>query len=160
MQARQFHRGCLKKLATPYQQRLTQSIIGSISAEETIMMTSSASEAIPRGLPPRIKAAQAAIHIPEVQAMLRRLSEYDLGICMPHMHDKLTGNFAPLPPGIMQIESGLKVAFEFEGDVAARVEPFLAVGWAWRDGRSVPVAACEMVSGADVGNPDEIKHTM
>ena len=122
------------------------------------MMTSHVSEATARGLPPRIRAAQAAIHTPEVQDMLRRLSEYDLGICMPHMHDELTGDFAPLPTGLMQVESGLKVSFEPASDVAERAEPFMPVGWAWRNGESMPVAACEMV--ANTNDPNEIKHKM
>ena len=123
-------------------------------------MTSYVSEATARGLPPRIRAAQAAIHFPEVQDMLRRLSEYDLGICMPHMHDELTGDFAPLPTGVVQVESGLTVSFEPAGDVAERAEPFMAVGWAWRDGESVPVAACEMVRAANTDDPDDVKHKM
>ena len=92
--------------------------------------------------------------------MLRRLAQYDLGVCMPHIHDELTGDFAPLPPGFMQVESGLKVSFESSGDVATRAETFVPVGWAWRDGASVPVAACVMVSGADTGGPDDVKHKM
>jgi hypothetical protein len=124
------------------------------------MMTSRVSEATARGLQPRIRAAQAAMHLAEVQDMLHRLSEYGLGICMPHMHDELTGNFAPLSSGIMQVESGLKVSFESAGDVATRAETYMPVGWAWRDGAAVAVAACEMVGGADTGGPDEIKHKM
>ena len=92
--------------------------------------------------------------------MLRRLSEYDLGICMPHMHDELTGDFAPLPAGSMQVEYGLKVSFESAGDLAERAEPFMPVGWAWRGGESVPVSACVMVSAADTGGPDDVKHKM
>ena len=124
------------------------------------MITSHVSEATARGLPPRIRAAQAAIHFPEVQHMLRRLSEYDLGICMPHMHDELTGDFAPLPTGFVQVESGLKVSFESSGDLATQAETFMPVGWAWRDGESVPVAACEMVSADDTNDLNGIKHKM
>ena len=124
------------------------------------MMTSYVSETAARGLPPRLRAAQAAIHLPEVQDMLRRLSEYDLVICMPHIHDDLTGNFAPLPTGVMQVESGLKVSFQPVGDVVSRAESFMPVGWTWRNGESVPVAACEMVSAAKTGGPDDVKHKM
>ncbi len=124
------------------------------------MTTPHFSEAIARGMPPRIRAAQAAIYLPEVQDMLRRLSEHDLGICMPHMHDEMTGDFAPLPSGFMQVESGLKVSFEPAGDLVVRAEPFIPVGWAWRNGESVPVAACEMVSAANTNDPDDVKHKM
>lgn len=123
-------------------------------------MMSHTSETTMRGLPPRIRAAQAAIQFPEVQEMLRRLAEYDLGVCMPHMHDELTGNFATLPAGIVQVESGLKVSFDSSDKAAMQTERFLPVGWAWRGGKSVPVAACEMVRIADAGGPDDIKHKM
>ena len=39
--------------------------------------------------------------------MAKRLSEYQLGIFMPHMHDEASGAFQPLPEGILQLESGL-----------------------------------------------------
>ena len=50
-----------------------------------------------RSLPQALMTAQAAIHLPEVQEMLRRLSEYKLGIFMPHMHDESTGNSSYFP---------------------------------------------------------------
>jgi len=135
--------------------------MGRFPPQEQILMSSHLSEATARGLPPRIRAAQAVIHFPEVQDMLRRQSEYDLGICMPHRHDELAGNFAPLRTGVMQVESGLKVSFEPAADVAERAESCVRVGWAWRDGETVPVAACEMVSAADTGGPDDdVKHKM
>ena len=55
------------------------------------------------GLPQALRTAQEAIHFPEVQEMLRRLSEYRLGIFMPHMHDEQTGEFRLLPDQIMQV---------------------------------------------------------
>ena len=64
------------------------------------------------GLPQALRTAQEAIHLPEVQEMLRRLSEYKLGVFMPHMHDEHTGEFQALPDEVMQVESGLKVSFQ------------------------------------------------
>ena len=58
------------------------------------------------GLPQALRTAQEAIHLPEVQEMLRRLSEYKLGIYMPHVHDEQTGEFPPLPDEVIQVESG------------------------------------------------------
>ena len=49
------------------------------------------------GLPQALRTAQEAIHLPEVQEMLRRLAEYRLGIFMPHMHDEHTGEFRDFP---------------------------------------------------------------
>ena len=40
------------------------------------------------GLPPTLKIARAAMQLPEVQDMLRRLSAFQLGIFMPHQHDE------------------------------------------------------------------------
>jgi len=92
-----------------------------------------------------MRAAQAAIDLPEVQALLRRLSEYNLGICMPHMHDAHTGEFLPLPDGVMQVESGLDVSFQPTAEIARQKDRFLPVAWVWRAGASTPAAACEMV---------------
>ena len=61
------------------------------------MTTTNLSQASTLGMPPALRRAQAAIHLPEVQAMLRRLSEYDLGIFMPHRHDEQTGDFSRCP---------------------------------------------------------------
>jgi hypothetical protein len=114
-----------------------------------------------RGLPPTLQTAQDAIHLPEVQQMLRRLSEYRLGIFMPHMHDETTGEFQPLASQLMQVESGLKVSFHPSEEIANQTDRFLPVGWFWRDGEATPVAACEMVQG---DSPDDkgryVKHKM
>ena len=97
------------------------------------------------GLPQALRTAQDAIHLPEVQEMLRRLSEYKLGIFMPHMHDEDSGEFQLLPDEVMQVESGLEVSFQPTGEIANQTDRFLPVGWFWRGGASTPVAACEMV---------------
>ena len=115
-----------------------------------------------RGLPQPLKTAQEAIHFPEVQEMLRRLSEYQLGIFMPHKHDELTGEFQPLPDEIMQVESGMKVSFLPMAEIAGEADRFLPVGWLWRAGASTPVAACEMdAEEAPPGTKDRyVKHKM
>ena len=97
------------------------------------------------GLPPALRTAQEAIHLPEVQEMLRRLSEYRLGIFMPHMHDEETGEFQPLPDDVMQVESDLEVSFQPTSDITNQTDRFLPVGWLWRAGAATPSAACEMV---------------
>ena len=48
-------------------------------------------------LPESMRRAQEAINLPEVQDMVRALSEYGLGVFMPHMHNDDTGGFEPLP---------------------------------------------------------------
>ncbi len=97
-----------------------------------------------RGLPSVLQTAQAAIKNPDVQEMLRKLSEYKLGIFMPHMHEQATGEFMALPDGVMQIESGSEVTFQSSQEIARQTSRFLPVGWIWQAGASQPVAACEM----------------
>ena len=113
------------------------------------------------GLPQALRTAQEAIHLPEVQAMLCRLSEYQLGIFMPHMHDEQTGEFKPLPDKVMQVESGLEVSFQPTEKIANQTDRFLPVGWVWRAGASTPAAVCEMVWEASRGDAECYrKHTM
>ena len=95
-------------------------------------------------LPAPLQIAQDAIHLPEVQEMLRRLAAYNLGIFMPHKHDEQTGRFEELPEGVMQVESGLEVTFQSAEQLARTAPDFVPVGWFWRDGASSPLAMCKM----------------
>jgi len=129
--------------------------------QENIMNVANVSQGRTDGLPQSLKTAQDAIQYPEVQEMLRRLSEYKLGIFMPHMHDEHTGEFQALPDEVMQVESGLKVSFLPVQEVAKQTNRFLPVGWLWRAGASTPVAACEMDGEEEPGDKaSRIKHKM
>lgn len=108
------------------------------------MTIANVSQGSARELPQALRTAQEAIHLPEVQEMLRRLSEYKLGIFMPHMHDEQTGEFQPLPAEVMQVESGLEVSFQPAEEIANQTDRFLPVGWFWRAGALTPAAVCEM----------------
>jgi hypothetical protein len=112
-------------------------------------------------LPHALRRAQEAIHFPEVQEMLRRLSEFKLGIFMPHMHDEKKGEFKVLPDEIMQVESGLEVTFKQAEEIANHPDRFLPVGWVWRAGAASPASACEMVWDDEQGAAKrEVKHKM
>ena len=125
------------------------------------MTITSVSEGNTRGLPSALRTAQDAIHFPEVQQMLRRLSEYRLGICMPHMHDETSGEFQPLPDQLMQVESGLEVSFHPSEEIADQTDRFLPVAWFWRAGAATPVAACEMIQEQTPGDKGRyVKHKM
>ena len=127
--------------------------------QQNPMMTANVSQVSARGLPQALRTAQAAIHRPEVQEMLRRLSEYKLGIFMPHMHDEQTGEFQSLPDEVMQVESALEVSFQPTAEIANQSERFLPVGWLWRAGASTPSAVCEMVSEERPGDTERyVKH--
>jgi len=93
--------------------------------------------------------------------MLCRLSEYKLGIFMPHMHDEQTGEFRQLPDDVMQVESGLAVSFRATAEIANQIDNFLPVGWYWRAGAATSVAACEMVREEGRSETERsVKHKM
>jgi hypothetical protein len=85
-------------------------------------------------LPDELQAAQNAINLPEVKEMLKKLSQHNLGIYMPHMHDEETGAFQPLPPGITQVEDGLVVSFLPNNE--CEDNSFISVGWFLHPGMS------------------------
>ncbi len=125
------------------------------------MTVTTISRASAIGLPQALRSAQEAIHFPEVQEMLRRLSEYKLGIFMPHMHDEKTDEFKVLPDEILQVESALEVSFKPAQEIANQGARFLPVGWVWRAGASTPTSLCEMVWDDGQGNGRcEVKHKM
>jgi hypothetical protein len=113
-----------------------------------------------QGLPPGLRSAQAAVQLPEVQDMLRRLSSHGLGIFMPHMHDERTGDFLSLPDDVTQVEAGLEVSFQPAAEIANQADRFLPVAWVWRDGMPMPSAVCEMVRDEDGPDDEEnpVKH--
>ncbi len=101
-------------------------------------MTSSKAVA---NLPEELRQAQKAVQLSEVQEMLRRLSKYNLGIFMPHIHDEDTGSFGSLPDGITQVEDGLQVSFHPESElVDEENRTYLPVGWYWRKGDTASMA--------------------
>jgi hypothetical protein len=107
-----------------------------------------------KGLPDPLVLAQRSIHLPEVQEMLKRLSAYNLGICMPHMHDDDTGGFQALPDDVVQVEDAMEVTFRPREPVGAN-EFFVPVGWVWREeARSVN----EMVAMKCVTRPPDTNH--
>ncbi len=125
------------------------------------MTVANVSQGSAHGLPQALRTAQEAIHLPEVQEMLCRLSKYKLGIFMPHMHDEKTGEFQPLPDNVMQVESGLEVSFQPSDQVASQTDRFLPVGWYWHAGASTPVTACEMNGEEGQGDTERyVKHKM
>ncbi len=94
---------------------------------------------MPDVLPDELATAQAAIALPEVQDMIRRLSAYNLGVCMPHMHDEKNG-FQPLPEGTVQVEDRLKVSFVTQ----PLHEEYYTVAWRWSKDGVEGVAGCSI----------------
>jgi hypothetical protein len=73
-----------------------------------------------------------------IEAIAKELSQYGLGIFVPHAHDE-NGNIVPLPEGIVLHESGLKVRFIPQGNVPL---DSVAVGWRWDNGALIACAHC------------------
>lgn len=93
---------------------------------------------------PMVAKAVAAIETPEVQEMVKKLSEYGLGVFMPHLHtDK---GFEVLPDNMVQLEQDLKVSFVDKG--SPLVKDAAPVGWAWNSENAEVVAVC-LCGGAD-----------
>jgi hypothetical protein len=125
------------------------------------MSTATVSRNTAQCLPPGLHNAQAAIQLPEVQEMLRRLSCHGLGIFMPHMHDEQTGAFLALPDDFMQVEAGLEVSFQPALEITRQADRFLPVAWLWRAGVVAAAAACEMVEPGRPGDDEPlVKHKM
>jgi hypothetical protein len=99
-------------------------------------------------LPDALRVAQESIDLPEVQEMLRKLSKYNLGISMPHMHNEETGDFQPLPKELVQVEADLKVSFspieEIPEEIQGQTIRYVPVAWFWRDTEAVPVTVASM----------------
>jgi hypothetical protein len=113
------------------------------------------------GLPDALTAAQAAIHLPEVPDMLRKLAAYNLGVFMPHRHQEMTGELQVLPDSVVQVESGLDITFRSVDELGNQTGRFLPVGWFWRRGAATPVSVCEMIEDESLSeNTRSIKHKM
>ena len=125
------------------------------------MTIANVSQGSARVLLSTLRAAQEAIDLPEVRAMLCKLAEYKLGIFMPHMHDEQTGEFQTLPDAVTQVESGLEVSFQPSEEIANQTDRFLPVGWYWRAGAAAPSAVCEMARDERPGDTEGYgKHKM
>ena len=96
-------------------------------------------EELIEALPEPLRKAQDSIKLPEVQEMVKKLSEYGLGVHMPHMHDS-EGHFHPLPENTVSFENDLKVSFRnIEHPSTTRALP---VGWRWSE-KLQAVAYCD-----------------
>ena len=87
-----------------------------------------------------IHDACTVVQKPAVQSLIRELAKYDLGVCVPHMHDPDTGEFLPLPHDMVQSEAGLKVSFINSSSVGNSDIP---VAWRWNNQLEV-VANCHV----------------
>ena len=94
---------------------------------------------------PDVQRSIDSIPKPEVQDLIKRLSEYGLAVAIPHMHGD-TGAFLPLPEDRMALESALRVSFPRKGSSALKAA--VPVMWRW-NGKAEAVAAC---AGCDISD--------
>jgi len=139
---------------------LTITVAQLIGRKAGMMTITNTSQGSIERLPQSLQVAQAAITLPEVQAMLRRLSEYHLGICMPHIHDEQSGDLRPLPDEVTQLESGLQVSFRPAKTFENQTKQFLPTSWYWRGSAPTVVAVCEMLEEMSAGDFARDKHKM
>jgi hypothetical protein len=102
-------------------------------------------------LPQELRKAQEAIQLPEVQEMMRKLSVYNLGVFMPHMHDD-RGGFTPSSDKFVQVEKGMRVSFAPTEEIEKEEDRYLPTGWVWNADLPTPVAMCRQV--CEVRPPD------
>ena len=94
-----------------------------------------------------LNRASKAIALPRVQELMKELSDYNLGVYMPHAHDEQTGQFQKLPHEVVQVERGLVVDFRSRADIDAGHDSAVPVGWMWEDGLGVAAQQYCIVRG-------------
>jgi len=90
-------------------------------------------------LPEEMRRAQEAVDSVEVQELARQLADFNLGVCMPHMHEG--GEFVAIPDGTVQVE----VKSDFVSSTSSEAQATLPVSWRWgADGMTV-VGSCHVL---------------
>lgn len=104
------------------------------------MSTVDSRAATRKAMDPEVEAAIAAVELPEVQEIIRRLSRHHLAVCVPHMHLP-EQDFAVLPRGMLQIEMRCAVTWSARADVddPGRMVP---VAWRWEGDGVAASATC------------------
>lgn len=89
---------------------------------------------------PEISKAMQAIELPEVRDMLRRLAEYNLGVCIPHMH-RTDLDFDMLPSDTVQVEEDGHVSWLARVDLDPD-RGSIPVAWRWTSNGAVNDVEC------------------
>ncbi|HAN90796.1 MAG TPA: hypothetical protein DCQ33_01785 [Nitrospira sp.] len=85
-------------------------------------------DASPDPLHFEVRQAADSLNRPEVQELVKQLSEYGLAVAVPHMHGE-NGKLLPLPPDRVAYEDNLQVTFPRRDDsVLKEAEPVM---WGW-----------------------------
>ena len=114
------------------------------------MTTSLMGAVVTQSISPAVQRARDAIDLPEVQQILKRLADFNLGIYVPHVHLPHL-DFGPLPPGQVQIEQGLRVRWASREEADA-LPNAVEVAWRWTNDGVTCSADCTATCST---NPDE-----
>lgn len=89
---------------------------------------------------PEVERAIASIDLPEVQEMIKRLSEFNLAVYAPHMHSEDI-DFAAQPNHFVQIEEDCRVRW-VSREQLKHFETSIPVAWRWVDDGIHAAAKC------------------
>lgn len=87
-----------------------------------------------------IEKSLESINNDHVQDMIKHLSSYGLGVCIPHMHTN-SGEIISLPSGVVQKESSLQISFTDDSLVNSFDTP---VAWRWNNNGIEVIAYCKL----------------
>ena len=89
---------------------------------------------------PEIQDALAAIQLPEVRNLMRELSKYNLGVCVPHIH-RPDIDFDALPIDTVQVEEDCKVRWINRADLES-TSGYVPVAWRWTERGAIADVEC------------------
>ncbi len=78
---------------------------------------------------PEIREALVAVHRPEVRELIKELSKYHLGVCVPHMH-RPDIDFDALPDDTVQVEENCVVRWVQRSELDLQ-RNHVPVAWRW-----------------------------
>ena len=78
---------------------------------------------------PEIVSALEAVNLPEVQALIKELSNYNLAVCVPHMH-RPDIDFDVLPENTVQVEENCRVSWVLREELEL-MKGHVPVAWRW-----------------------------
>jgi hypothetical protein len=104
------------------------------------MSTATANAVVSTTMAPEIQRARESIDLPEVRAIMRRLADFNLAVCIPHMH-RPDVDFAALPPDTVQVEEGRHVRWISRSELDS-LPNSIPVAWRWIDDGSASDAEC------------------
>ena len=95
----------------------------------------------PDSLHSEVRRAADALNRPEVQDLVKKLSDYGLAVAVPHMHGE-NGKLVPLPMDRVAYEDDLRVTFPHRNDSILEAAEPVMWGWDQTTQTVTPLAHC------------------